>query len=104
MLVDASTYGGRCPEHKRAQKAARGSAKDQGYGWPHERERAKWARRFEQGEVIACARCKERILPGQPWHLDHDDSDRSVYMGPSHARCNCSAAGRARSKAWCKVE
>jgi len=27
------------------------------------------------------------ILPGQPWHLGHDDTG-THYIGPVHARCN----------------
>ena len=31
------------------------------------------------------------LLAGEEWHLDHNP-DRDGYLGPSHARCNLSAA------------
>lgn len=40
-----------------------------------------------------CTRCRRIILPGQPWHLDHND-DGVGYRGPSHRWCNESAGGR----------
>lgn len=43
--------------------------------------------------TVKCARCGEYIQPGAAWHLDH--SDRTRYLGPSCARCNTSAAGKA---------
>jgi hypothetical protein len=59
-----------------------------GYGWQHQKERARWAKRVEKGDVI-CARCRRPILPGQKWDLGHlDGTERTVYSGPEHARCN----------------
>ena len=75
-----------------------------GYGWAHQRARARWARIVELGEAY-CARCRRPIWPGEPWHLDHT-SHRAGYLGPSHARCNVTAANRSRkrrprsSRAW----
>jgi hypothetical protein len=63
----------------------------QGYGQDHQRLRAQWAQRVDAGEV-SCARCARRIAPGTPWHLDHDDRDRSRYLGASHQRCNTATA------------
>lgn len=45
------------------------------------------------------------IVPGQKWHLDHADLDRSVYLGPAHQWCNVAAANRGRvrrrgSRVW----
>jgi hypothetical protein len=28
----------------------------------------------------------EPILAGEPWHLGHDDYDRSKWKGPEHVR------------------
>jgi hypothetical protein len=27
-------------------------------------------------------------MPWQAWDLDHHDTDRRLYLGPSHASCN----------------
>lgn len=62
-----------------------------GYGTKHQSIRKQWAAHVEQG-VIACARCHDRIKPGEPWDLGHHDSDRTIYTGPEHQRCNRSAA------------
>lgn len=39
--------------------------------------------------------------PGQPtgWHVGHADHDRSVVMGPEHARCNATFAAVNGNKA-----
>ena len=69
------------------------STTERGYGWQHQQERAKW--QLIIGRTgWPCSRCDERIQPGDTWHLDHAD-DRETYLGPSHARCNTSAAGKA---------
>lgn len=84
----------RCDTHTKTAEQARGTRQQRGYGKAHERERARWQANVEAG-LVTCSRCSERILIGQAWHLDHDDHDRTKYRGPSHARCNVSAGGRA---------
>jgi len=67
-----------------------------GYGPTHKQARVRWAPLVAQ-EIIACARCMQPILAGQPWDLDHDAS-RTGYLGPSHRACNRSAGGREGAK------
>jgi hypothetical protein len=62
-----------------------------GYGTKHQRERARWAPRVEAG-LVDCGRCGDRIQPGRPWDLGHDD-DRRTYRGPEHPSCNRKAGG-----------
>jgi hypothetical protein len=86
---------GRCAQHRQEYERKRGTRTERGYGSPHVRLRANWKLKVEAGGVL-CWRCGEPILPGTPWDLGHDDSDRTRYKGPEHAnRCNRSAAGRA---------
>lgn len=90
---------GKCPScaavHQAQTDRARGSSSARGYGVAHRRAREAWAEAVAAG-TVACARCGEQILPGEPWHLDHVDGDRSSYLGPSHAACNTAAGGRRR--------
>lgn len=87
----------RCPAcasaRNRAKDAARGNRHARGYGSDHDVAREAWRPRVERGDV-RCARCELPIRAGQQWALDHTD-DRSSYLGPSHKRCNESAAGKA---------
>lgn len=53
---------------------------------------------------VRCARCGDPIRPGQPWDLDHDDTDKSRYRGPSHRWCNQSAGGARAHAASVDVE
>jgi hypothetical protein len=76
----------RCPTHTRQADAARGTTTARGYGNQHQAARRRWAPRVATG-TIRCARCGQRIRPGQPWDLDHTD-DRRGYRGPSHLSCN----------------
>jgi len=85
---------GRCTEHAREALARRGNTTARGYGAKHQALRSSLKADVESGRVV-CARCHWPILIGEPWHLDHDDDDRSKYIGPSHVACNLSAAGRA---------
>lgn len=83
----------RCPECTAKTEQRRGTRQQRGYTSQHDRLRARWKPRVEQGQVD-CARCNQRIHLGQLWHLDHTD-DRTGYLGPSHQACNTSAGGRA---------
>lgn len=76
----------RCTAHTRAKDKARGTRQQRGYDAAHDALRARWAPKVATGRVH-CARCKQRISPLEPWHLDHTD-DRTAYLGPSHERCN----------------
>lgn len=82
---------GKCPDCRAAAFHAvdreRGTTTERGYGWTHQQERARWTSAVAAGEV-ACSRCGARIMPGEAWDLDHDDADRSRYLGPAHTRCN----------------
>jgi hypothetical protein len=71
---------------ERERRRKRGTTTQQGYGWKHQQERAAWAKTVEAG-LAACARCGLAIDPvSEAWDLDHDDADRSRYLGASHAR------------------
>lgn len=88
-LVDKSGY---CPAHRRANDKARGSRQQRGYNAEHDRLRRAWAPRVATG-TVPCAKCGVSIAATQSWDLGHSD-DRATYMGPEHAACNRSAAGR----------
>jgi hypothetical protein len=75
-----------------------GSTVARGYGAKHKRLRKSWSPKVRAG-VVNCARCGERIEPGEPWDLGHDDFDRSVYNGPEHRRCNRGTLPRMLAKA-----
>ena len=87
------TRSSRCPEHAREQDRARGTKAERGYTTEHVRLRAELAPIVAAGRAV-CHRCREPIAPDADWHLDHTD-DRTSWLGPSHAFCNLSAAGRA---------
>ncbi len=59
------------------------------YDRHHRRVRAKYAASVASGGAV-CARCHKPIRPGEPWDLDHDDTDplQRRYLGPSHRGCN----------------
>lgn len=82
-----------CATHNAEYEAKRGTATARGYNSLHQRTRARLNLEVQRG-TVTCARCGELIAPNTPWHLDHDDTDRSKYVGPSHAFCNTSAGGR----------
>ena len=69
------------------------------YGADHRRLRRIWAGEIELGGV-ACARCGRLIRPGTHWDLDHSDDDRTVYLGPSHRRCNRATKTHAAARRW----
>lgn len=59
----------------------------------HKAERRRVADEVEAGEAF-CWRCGQHIPPGSPFHLGHDDDDRSVYRGAECPECNLRAAAR----------
>ena len=69
----------------------------------HRAERAKYVRQMErEGYLICqqpvCLNPSRVILPGDRWHLGHDDSG-TQYIGPVCARCNVvDGAKRARAR------
>lgn len=83
----------------------KGGTHDRGYGWRHQKERAKWAPKVNTG-TITCWRCiangvphhQALIKPGQPWDLGHVDGTISTnqprWRGPEHTHCNRSAGQR----------
>ena len=75
-----------CRTHT-AERQRRGNTTARGYGASHQKERDSWRPLVAAG-FVDCWRCERRIEPGEPWHLGHDDHDRTVYRGPEHAACN----------------
>lgn len=74
-----------------------GSTNNRGYGWIHQRERAKWAPRVKAG-LEHCRRCNNPIRPNTPWDLGHIDGTVGTrspqWSGPEHASCNRRAGQR----------
>lgn len=74
------------------------TTKDRGYGGDHKAERKRWRPIVEAGQARCSAviflEASRDIAPDDEWDLDHTDA-RTGYRGPSHARCNRSAGGRA---------
>ena len=63
------------------------------YGAAHRAKRRALAPQVEAGRVD-CARCHQRIEPGQEWDLGHVDGDRQRYAGPEHRHArDCSEGG-----------
>ena len=85
--------GSYCTTHRREADAARGTREQRGYGNEHVKLRRQWAPIVASG-AATCARFKQPIYIGQAWALDHDDTDRTKYLGPSHATCNNVAGGK----------
>lgn len=64
--------------------------------------RKKWGRVVAYGAGVChqpvCLMADRYIPPGTPWDLAHDDSG-TVILGPAHAKCNRSEAGKKRHRA-----
>lgn len=70
-----------------------GSTTADGYGAKHQKLRADYVKRMAQGESFACWRCGGWINPSMPWDLEHDEQDRSLYLGPGHRGRECPRGG-----------
>ncbi len=91
--VGALTDQPRCPSCTRTKDRARGTRQQRGYGADHDRLRADYQRRMDEGETFDCWRCGDPIDPAH-WHLGHDDDDRTRYRGPECPPCNLPTAAR----------
>lgn len=80
--------------HRRRDTAATKARADQYASRQHRELRRTIQARIDRGEPVACWRCHHQIHPGQPWHLGHDDNDRTIYRGAEHPGCNVKAAAR----------
>lgn len=89
----AITDSSYCTAHQRARDRARGSREQRGYGHAHRELRKAFIPEHQAGTLI-CWRCRELILPNEPFHLGHDDQDRTIYRGAEHVRCNTATNGR----------
>jgi hypothetical protein len=78
---------GRCESCRRQHWRNQPTRTERGYGTDHHKLREAWRPLVEAGDVD-CARCHEPILPGEPFDLGHDDSDRTKWTGPEHVACN----------------
>lgn len=96
-------YCNACREARKRHKSrvreaqSRPPAAERGYGAEHQKLRREIAVLVRTGQA-KCARCGGPIRPAEAWDLDHDDDDRSRYIGASHARCNRSTRGRRRKR------
>lgn len=84
-----------CPTHMARYEATRGTSTARGYDSGHRKLRGAWQATIETGGTPPCSRCGYPIQSDDEWALDHDDDDRTKYLGPSHKRCNDSAGGKA---------
>lgn len=73
-----------------------GTTTQRGYDAKHKAERKRLEPIVARGET-PCARCGERIIPPEPWDLDHQP-DRQGYLGPSHQSCNRAEGARTRNR------
>ncbi len=82
------------------KRPIRATTTSRGYGRYHRALRDQLAPIVAAG-LARCARCGERIEPGEPFDLGHDDVDRSRYTGPEHRACNRATSGvRVVSQRW----
>lgn len=81
---------------------------ERGYGWEHQKLRARWRRDADAGRAV-CARCGGYIAPkgdacprcGKTscrWDLGHVDQDRTAYQGVEHACCNRATAAHRKAR------
>lgn len=75
---------------------SQGSTNQRGYGWKHQRERAKWVPRVRAGGV-SCWRCGLAIPPSGRWDLGHlpghEPRTGNPRWHPEHVGRECPAGG-----------
>jgi hypothetical protein len=76
-----------------------GSTSERGYGGPHRRTRAAWAKIVDKGGAT-CWRCEKPIKPGSEWVLGHQDySGKMLYRGVEHKSCSDRSGQQVRQAA-----
>lgn len=93
IVCGALSSGTRCPTHRQAKERARQAGRDPQRYAQNQALRKVWAPRVATGEV-RCRRCRKPIRVGTEWHIGHPDAECVAPVGPEHATCNTSAAGR----------
>lgn len=83
MICGRPSVGARCEDHRLPVR----STSARGYGARHQRVRRQVFAPIVAAGGAVCARCGEKIEPGESWDLGHSD-DRSRYTGPEHPGCN----------------
>ena len=73
-------------------RARSGSTSARGYGTQHQRARREALLLFKPGQ--RCVRCDQPMWTAENLDLDHDDDDRSRYLGLAHRSCNRAAGAR----------
>lgn len=71
---------------------------EQGYGWRHQQQRARWAKviKADGGAQCMADKCLMRtrwINPDEDWDLGHYPGQRG-WRGPEHVKCNRSEGAR----------
>jgi hypothetical protein len=83
-----------------AKRRFRAKTSVRGYGSRHQAIRRALAPVVAAG-LARCVRCGERIEPGTPWDVGHDDIDRSITRGAEHRSCNrATRSVRVVSRRW----
>jgi hypothetical protein len=73
-----------------------GSTSARGYGWNHQKERARYQQRMDAGEVFVCSKCRRHVNP-RAWDLAHLPGDKTQYLGPQHIPCNRNTTAEKRT-------
>lgn len=85
---------------KRRSVTPASEARRREYASPaYRRARAAAKRVVDKGEAY-CWRpeCRRWLDPDRPWHMGHDDDDRTVLRGPECPPCNLKAAASKGAK------
>lgn len=93
------------PAPRRTGRSRPKDRESRGYGRAHIALRKRLEPIVRAGRAV-CWRCGRPIAPDEPWHLGHDDFDRSKYRGPEHVLCNTATAGRrgvAAQRKWSRI-
>ena len=72
--------------------------RSQTHGSAHDKARKAAAKQHDPSD--RCVRCGRPLGPmSSRLHYDHHDTDKTIYLGFSHAACNLSAAGKQGNQA-----